>query len=510
MKLTRISITNLLGIAALETAIHPDGAIATGGNAAGKTSFIKAVRAALESAGVDSSAIRIGSERSEILLDTDAALRIRRGITHTGSSLTVTNKDGDRWSKPQTRLTELVGATLDPLAFYLASPDERRKQILTAMPVTVTTEDLKRWTGDDWDVKEGRHGLEVIAEVRKDYYEARTEANRVVKAAEAACKAALGDADLLATPDLADIVVPPAGEEDKTVLEAEQRKRELEQQQRAAVEHEKRTEGTRARIAAIRDEAETLANSQVKQPTPESLQETESAIEAVKLEYAETKRKLGQLEARWQTLTAQKQEWIRSNEVFTRVASEWATKKKQAEALEASLAETAIVQPTAEEFASADAAITEAKRHADLIQRARAAKDARGRSTMRAADLADAEEKAAKLDTIVQRLTTDAPAEVAKRSQAIPGLSFSDKGITLDGKAIDNLSGAEQLRFAVDLAKRASKAKILVVDGLERLDRTRLREFVSYATAGGFQLLATLVTDGPLHIVEPSKIGESE
>jgi hypothetical protein len=55
------------------------------------------------------------------------------------------------------------------------------------------------------------------------------------------------------------------------------------------------------------------------------------------------------------------------------------------------------------------------------------------------------------------------------------------------------------MTFAVDLCKRLNaKAKILVVDGLERLDPERLEAFVKTATAGDWQLLATKVDAGEL------------
>lgn len=505
MKLTRISITNLLGIEALETTIHPEGAIATGGNAAGKTSFIKAVRAALEAAGVDSSAIRIGADKSEIILDTDAAVKIRRGITSSGSSLTVTNKDGDKWARPQTRLTELVGATLDPLAFYLATPDERRKQILAAMPVTVTSDDLKRWTGEDWDVKEGRHGLEVIAEVRRGYYEARTEANRAVKAAEVAHKAASEevakfDQSLLTAEVTSEALAHEA------VRAAERARNELTQRQRQSERQAEQSKGTLDRIAALRAEAKEIELSAGEEPPSGEIQKINAEVRVRIAEVEELERQLAEKRFMLDDARARAAAWHKRVDDYGKACVLGESKLTQAEALEATLAETRIDPPTAEEIAAADASIESAVADLERVRSVSASKAA-AENARRLESMANkAKDEAARLDAIVQTLTADAPAEVAKRSQSIPGLSFGEKGITLDGKAIDNLSGAEQLRFAVDLAKRASKAKILVVDGLERLDKTRLREFVSYATSGGFQLLATLVTDGPLHIVEPSRI----
>ena len=62
------------------------------------------------------------------------------------------------------------------------------------------------------------------------------------------------------------------------------------------------------------------------------------------------------------------------------------------------------------------------------------------------------------------------------------------------------------MRFAVRLAKRANaKSKILIVDGLERLDAVHGVEFVKEATTDGWQLFATRVADGELVVeaIEP-------
>jgi hypothetical protein len=73
--------------------------------------------------------------------------------------------------------------------------------------------------------------------------------------------------------------------------------------------------------------------------------------------------------------------------------------------------------------------------------------------------------------------------------------------VTLDGVALSDLSGAEQMRFSIDLSKRLNPvAGILIVDGLERLDDDALDAFVEMATADGHQLIGTRVSRGELVI----------
>ncbi len=111
------------------------------------------------------------------------------------------------------------------------------------------------------------------------------------------------------------------------------------------------------------------------------------------------------------------------------------------------------------------------------------------------------EGEAAELDTTVKKLANAAPSELLAEAQGIPGLSIDGDEIMLDGKRLDALSGAEQLRFAVEIARRANaKSRILIVDGLERLDPDQMEAFVAMATADGWQLLGTRVSRGDLVI----------
>ena len=65
----------------------------------------------------------------------------------------------------------------------------------------------------------------------------------------------------------------------------------------------------------------------------------------------------------------------------------------------------------------------------------------------------------------MRSLTEQAPAELLAQCDGIPGLSLDGDDILLDGVRLDSLCGAEQVRFCVEVARRANaKSKILVVD----------------------------------------------
>jgi hypothetical protein len=109
------------------------------------------------------------------------------------------------------------------------------------------------------------------------------------------------------------------------------------------------------------------------------------------------------------------------------------------------------------------------------------------------------EAAAERLDAIVRALAEDAPPELLASANGIVDLSIDGDEIFLAGRRLDALSGAEQLEFAIAIAKRLNaKSRILICDQLERLDPGRLEDFVRIATADGFQLIATRVSSGEM------------
>lgn len=516
LKITGIVLQDFGCFELYEATFGPGANIIYGDIAKGKSTLLNSLRFGLESVGVDASAIRLGAEKASVLVNATAlneALKIRRSITASGSTLAVTNDKGDKWAKPQTRLSDMLGSTLDPLAFYLAKPEERRRQILAAMPVTVTEEDLMRWTGDDWTPAPGKHGLEVVADVRKCYYDKRTAANKAAKDAEAAAKLKADDAARLQSDAHKGVVVPLPGEENAPVVAAEKAREALEQRRQQAEAMAKRTEGTRAKIAALRAEQAEIESTMGEPPSVAEKERIEEAIRSRVAVVEDLKRQLLAAEQHLMVVQAEGAAWSRRMNEYNRLDELAGAKQAAAEQLESTLAEAAIEAPTPDELLAAEAAIVAARTHADLVRSARAAHAALAEAAALADEAKAAKEEADRLDAIVTTLTTTAPAELAARSETIPGLAFADDGgITLDGKSLNRLSGAEQMYFAIDLAKRVSKGKVLIVDELHRLPESRMLDFARHATKGGFQFIGAYVTDGELKIVaiEPEEQVEAK
>lgn len=497
MKITRIEIKAYRGIVDLSVDVPPEGAVFAGGNAKGKSSVLKAISAAIAAEGIGADAIRLGSDKSEILIDMDA-IKVHRQITRKGgASLTVTNSDGDRWAKPQTRLTELFGtAALDCLSFFLAEPKERRKLVMEALPVTVTAEDVARWAPGATKIA-GRvslegHGLEVLERLHKTFYDVRSEVNRAAKEARAAATAALS---FPPGPDDA----PTLEDAAKANTEAGQVLVQLQAREMAAVEAKKGGERTRELIAASERNAADYRARAAQGPTDVEFDAAQLSAQHAQDEVT----RLGRLlDAAKNVANEAMKAWADANDrrrqqkISIKTAEEEDARVVQ---LRASIADVDAMGVPAEELAAARAALDKTITALEDAKAAAAARAAQEHADALAARATKTEADAAQVDEIVRRLATEAPQELAKRSALIPGLGIDGDSITLDGVSIDSLSGAEQMHFAVDLCRRLNAGcKILVVDGLERLDDDSLDAFVAAATADDWQLIGTRVSKGEL------------
>lgn len=498
MKITKLCIRNYRGIEDLDMAVAPGGVVAKGGNARGKSTVLKAIRSVLEARDVGADAIRIGTEKAEILIDLDD-IRVRRAITPKASTLTV-EKAGMKASKPTAFLKELLGTpSLDPLDLYLAKPKERRALILSALPVTVTREQMTRYAPDlapDFSVD--GHGLEVIERARDFYYSERTAANKDAEDAEREAQRLASEArEAAAKVTPGPIVDGP--EASNAVAAASRRLTELEIRGR---DHA----ASQERVAAQRDQVEDLrfrANEIEKKLAPITDLAPLEAEHAAAV--AELDALMQKLDAARLLLRGVEDRMARAkadNDVATRQVGRVAELREQASQVEAALSAATTPAPTPDEVQAAKDSLRIAKETLERAILQSAALTAAEAATKAKVEARAAAMDAAELDATVKRLTNDAPSDLLSRAEGIPGLTLKGDTVLLDGKDLDALSDSERLRFSVEIARRANvKAKILVVDKLEALDEDQREAFVAHATSGDWQLFASLVTRGELQLV---------
>jgi hypothetical protein len=492
MKVTRLRVKSFRGIEEVDQDIPDAGVLVTGKSGGGKTSVLNALHAGLQGRDIGPDAIRLGSDRAEILIDMDNA-SVRRAISRKGTSLKVTTADGVMRA-PQTWLSELFGASIDPLALLDAAPKDRRKMILEAVPMTVSIETLRRFAPDlpdDTDVD--GHGVEVLERVRELYYDKRTVANAAAKAAldeaSRAQEAALTARDATDSND-----AMPVADAEQMLSNEQARLTTLGAQAAEAIRANAATTQTRTKIAALRQQAE-LERSLLPADNHEKagfarvrLRNAEDTVARLRTELVQAEKE--QQEA---YLAAQAEDNLeKSRHAILERSIVFDT---QAHDLESALAGAVAPTVDPQRLADAEAAVLTAAGHRDrakawdLFHRAGKYVDV---CAIAATDTAAA---AAALDSIVHALTQDAPSYLFAQSAGIEGLAFEGDEVFLDKIRLSGLGGRDRLRFAINIAKRANaKAKILIVDGLERVDDTQLEEFVAECTSGGFQLLATRVS----------------
>lgn len=134
MKITKLSTTNYKNAVRVDLDLDQNGNLIfiAGNNGAGKTSVLDSIAAAL--GGANSKAtpkpIRDGETKAEIVLETEELVVTRR-FTPSGSTLSVTSKDGAKYSKGQAKLDELVGKlSMDPFAFTQLDDKKQLAQLL--------------------------------------------------------------------------------------------------------------------------------------------------------------------------------------------------------------------------------------------------------------------------------------------------------------------------------------------------------------------------------------------
>ncbi len=497
MKITKIRVSNFMGIEAREIAVPPAGFVARGENGLGKSSILHAIRSALSAQKISPDAIRNGADRAEILIDIDD-VTVTRVTTRKSSTVSV-ERGGMQAKRPQTFLTDLVGSSpLDPLALFLEKPKDRRALILAALPVSVSLNQLQKYAPDiaaDFDVS--GHGLEVVERARQFYYAERTLANKDVAEAKATATR-LADEAQKASAAVTPGPLLPADEAHAALAVAERELIAIENRASEACAAEKRTAGQREQIAKLRGEADemTLRISQL-----EDLKSLETELVEADENVRHARRVLAEAEAAQSAIRERHAAAARSNDIVRSSVERVNVMRSQADALASALSAATVTDPSEAEFTAAQANVRTAQAVLD-----RASLQARALAAVAAVEAANTvlrtlEDDAAELDATVRRLGNDAPRELLAAAEGIPGLSLSGDEVMLDGKRIDDLCGAEQMSFAVEIARRANaKSKILVCDGLERLDPVQMDRFVAMATAGGYQLLATAVSAGAIEI----------
>jgi predicted ATP-dependent endonuclease of OLD family len=237
MKIVSLEAENFKRLKAIE--IKPTGStvVITGKNAQGKSSILDSIFAAVGGAGaVPSKPIRKGEQSAHIKLDLGEVI-VTRKFTAAGSTLSVEQANGARFSKPQQMLDQLIGSiAFDPLEFTRMKPTDQFETLRKLVPLEV-----------DIDALDGQS--------RSDY-EARTGVNRDAKSLRAQAAGIMVAPDLPAQPIDTAALLTQMQEAGEANAEIERRKAKREQAARDVEVMANEARGHRARAIAFRKQAE--------------------------------------------------------------------------------------------------------------------------------------------------------------------------------------------------------------------------------------------------------------
>lgn len=540
----RLTIKNFLALSALSIDVDERGALIEGGNGKGKTTVLKAIKAALEGAGISPEAVRKGESAAEILIDLDDDT-VRRRITAAGKTeLEIEDAMGAPRKKPVAFLSALLDLVLlDPLDLFLEKDaKERRAMVVRAVPCTATPAMLQPYLPPWYDALTDNdckgHGLDVVELLRGNIAGARTSTGRDLKT-----KKQERDAAVARAAELQKALAPMAGRPSKAsaaqrLFDATTARATITSRAESAARTTTYVDGQRKRAAALREQASAALQTAPRAPTAE---ERDAALEALgqareardQAEAALSKQQGVVAELERQLRVAREEEHrldaaaeaagravaekdkaaaaIEQREADAHAAAERSQKLEEdaAEVLSA-IAELAAEPPSDVERAAAEteySAAEQAVRDADEAERARqvhADAVAEAEAKKAAHDLVA--ERHAALDKSAKALANEVPRELLAGAAGLTGLTMEGDTILVDdgtGTLVDveRLSTAAQMKFALEVAKRLNtRSKILLVDGLERLDPEHRGAFVQLAIADGYQLFATRVTSGPLSV----------
>jgi DNA repair exonuclease SbcCD ATPase subunit len=145
MKVIRLQAQNFKRLSAIDITPEGNTVIISGRNAAGKSSVLDAIWAALSGKfanGLDK-AVKDGEKKASVKLETETLI-ITRNWTETGKpTLKVENKEGAKFSSPQAILDDLVGSlSFDPLAFTRQSGKAQLETLLSLVDLGINLEEV--------------------------------------------------------------------------------------------------------------------------------------------------------------------------------------------------------------------------------------------------------------------------------------------------------------------------------------------------------------------------------
>jgi DNA repair exonuclease SbcCD ATPase subunit len=467
MNIQSLSIKNFRAIT--ELMINP-GQInqIVGDNNHGKTTVIKALEVAFNGS-TDGSLVKNGEEAAELAVQLTDGTNIRRRITKEGKQTLQVERDGMKPSAPQGYLDILFDhAAFNPLE--LLDPKGRNEAILKAIDLKVdeatlaaelNLQDTKALPPLDYS----QHGLKVVDQCHKYFYQRRAEANK--DATDKKKRWETYKADL---PEL------PA-----EILDAEKVRKQiglLEKNISAAKTDLNRVENVHAVAKKAEEKVIRYEAELVKIDKDLEREQKEHADRVAELQ-AFIREADAELESVKKVIAARKEAGQAAiEEAKKEIPSSLPDKAPQLDQIK--LSENLINQHK-QTLVEIDKALAVKKQHEMVGEMEKSYQEAQAFANM--------------LDVYVAALAGPVKKKImAAAEMPVTGLEFRDGMFYVEGISVDNLSSSKAMKLAVAVARKlAKKTKIICVDGAELFDDSTWLAFREEIEKDGFSYFVTKV-----------------
>ena len=185
IRISQIELKNMLGITEMSFVPGKGLTVIKGKNASNKTSVLSALED-LFKGGHHAELIKEGSKQAEAVIVFDDGFTATKKITKDDCKLVVTDDKNRKISSGKTEyINQLIkGAiAINPIQWMTAKPVDQLVDLLNAIPMSVSIEEIQKSLGNhDYDkelfeIDFSGHALKVLGEIETVIYDERTESN---------------------------------------------------------------------------------------------------------------------------------------------------------------------------------------------------------------------------------------------------------------------------------------------------------------------------------------------
>lgn len=448
LKVTRVSIRNILGVEELE--FEPGKiTVISGANGTGKTSVLEGLRSVVRG-GHDATLVRQGAIEGEVVFVLEDGTEIDKRINEKSSSVTVRKPEVGKIAKPQTYIDSLINTlSINPIDLLTAPEKQQKELFLKAMPIQVSIEQLREASGLEITEADVRHyhALDAVDYARKLVFDSRTDSNRSLREKQATVKS-LSES----LPE-----DPPEGDWLKrhNTLAGE------------LAAHEQETDQGIEDLQTVRDTELRNIDNRTMAEMQRLREVADRAIAAIK----------EQLSTDIQTCQENR------HNAHSAVIDE---------------ANDKIYDYTQSRLPERDRLLSDKQHARTMADQSIRAESAKSLLATMLEDVAGLTRHSSALTSALSRL--DRLAESLMQGLPIEGLEVRDGQLYLHNIHLSRWNESVRIQLAMDLAKlSAGELGLIVVDGLERLDQDSFKAFLEYVNAddSGVQYVVSRVTEAP-------------